>query len=152
MSHYLTNTNIFFFSNGSYFIMKWKKTHNGLPKGVWYWSWSALHIDISLAGSLSALEGDTGIAEYKSSCIQYNCASYFERLPNVEKMKTFPIINLCKKSVFIPVNFSGWKMKLSWIFSFSSISIALLKQCFFFFLIFIKNRPNVMENITWNRL
>lgn len=38
-----------------------------------------------------------------------NCAKYSELLLNSEKMSTFHIINLCNKSVFIPLNFSKRK-------------------------------------------
>lgn len=56
-------------------------------------------------------------------------------------MSTFFILNLHKTSVFVPVIWLS--LKISWIFSLSSNSIALLRKvCLFFF---VKNHPNVLQ-------
>lgn len=68
----------------------------------------------------------------------------------VKKMSTFLIINLRKISVSVPVNFNEWKMinwyamRISWIITFSSNSIAPLTQELFL-CIFIKHRLNVLH-------
>lgn len=66
-------------------------------------------------------------------------------------MSTFPMINLCEKSVFVALNFLALNdnvlMKIFWIFSLLSIS---LTKCNYF--IGVCKSSKCDEKITWDKL
>lgn len=64
-------------------------------------------------------------------------------------MTHYPIINLRKNHVFVPVNYDNVWMKLSLKFSLSPISIALFHKCVYFFSLKDRQRSiNIIGN-TW---